>query len=193
MNERKTAAGAAALAKAIGELRTFVDVHLPSWAPLWAAQLSAVRLFLEPAPHTRADVFNLADQVARAFGGAHMGAFDEVGLARNDRDEQGRINAVLQALKDAIWDAIAQLREAANEGESNQLAIRRHLTTLETDSMAASDDAMASRIRALLDADAIEPTALRGLTTDWLEHLGDAEGRAVGMAAIRALLAELKP
>ncbi|MBC5800185.1 MAG: hypothetical protein GIW94_09475 [Candidatus Eremiobacteraeota bacterium] len=181
------------LADSVAELSTFVDKHMPTFAPMWQNNARAARAFADVAHPMRDDALAVAQMVRGAFGSGRDGTFLDAGPWSDDEAERFALNEEFERKKDSVWAAVASLEHAANEGEVNTLAVRRHLTTLETVLIETRHQAEAERARKLLDADEVDCMAAVQFASELEARTwtGATTGRVP--AIVGALKAELAP
>jgi hypothetical protein len=161
MNESKVRTELHKLVSTASELAAVCDREVPEFARQWHAVARNARALESEADLSlvRGDLESLVDTVERLFG-YHPDAFTERYIVRANLDEQEAENAKFDALKDSVLAAARAVGEALPEGEINKLAVRRHLTGLETIFLDGGYRAEASHARALLNAEWIDLTAV---------------------------------
>lgn len=111
-----------------------------------------------------------------------MGSFSDINLG-----------ARFEELRDQLWNLLAELIDAARTGEVNTLAVRRHLTTLETVFLETHHQAEAARARELLNADEMDCVAAARFASELEARKWTGAATARVPAIIGVLKAELAP
>lgn len=194
MNESKARAALQRLAEAAGELATVCDRDVTEFARTWHAIANNARVLERETalPQVRGDIESLLDSIASLFG-YHPGAFTEAYIARSDFNEQVAENAKFDALKDRVSEAAGALRDALTESEVNTLAVRRHLTTLETVFLETHHQDEATRARELLNAPEVDCIAAARFASDLAQRKWTGAATARVPAIVGALKGELAP
>jgi hypothetical protein len=174
MNPIRTNAALVELAQAAEELARTCDKEAPDYAPTWHDVAHNARALAGEL--SRADLESFLQGIESLFS-YHPGSFSEVYVMRSDPDEQAAENVKFDKQRERVMSAAAEVKAAAKEGELNTLAVRRHLTALETTMLNANLDADARTIRVLLNADELDCAAARELAAsyrkrDWPEGTG---------------------
>jgi hypothetical protein len=193
MNETKTKVAARALADSVAELAAFVDKHMSTFGRMRTNAARVTRAFAEVSRPMRDDALDVADMVRGAFGNGRDGTFLDAGPWSDDQTERFALNDELERRRDAVWAAIAALEDGVKEGEVNTLAVRRHLTTLETVLLECRHDAEAACVRQLLNADEVDCVAVAQLAAELEQRKWAGAAVARIPAILDALEAELAP
>jgi hypothetical protein len=178
MNEPKVRKLLSELSPRVDEMHDILSREMPENAYTWKTIGEEVR-DLAAQPYPPQDVEAFARRTLSIWG-VGMGSFSDTFVTHRFEEVRDEVQALLE-----------QLQDAAREGEVNTLAVRRHLTTLETVLLETHHEAEATRARALLNANEMDCAAAARLASELEARTWTAPASARVPAIVGALKAEL--
>jgi hypothetical protein len=188
MNEPRVIAALLELSEATRELAEICEREALGYGPMLRRLSSNARALTSEL--TREDVESVQTTAASLYA-SHPGSFSEVYIARTDPAEREAENARFERVKDRVASAIGDIARATVEGEINFGAVRRHLTSLETELIQANRPNEVARIRDLLDRDPKKPADVLALIDELEARVWPESLRATVQAHISAVRREL--
>ena len=178
MNEAKVKKLLGELVQRVDEMHDILSREMPANAYTWKRVSDEVRdLAANPVPASDVEAFA---RRTLSIWGVGMGSFSDT-----------FVTARFDEVRDEAYALLEQLQSSAGEGALNTLAVRRHLTTLETVLLETGYDAEAAQARALLNAKDMDCIAAARYADDLARRKWTGPATARVPAIVGALKAEL--